>query len=163
MSKALLPYIANSSADVTAQERRCGLNSGARRFESLWMGVLGTRGAEMRCDDRLVAVAQRHADYLDGRVGVELDQNMHVGAGGSTPNQRVRAGGYALLDWHLDGNTVESATRASGDAAYALVLFLHSPPHYTHLMCLGFYVESTVYGIGFRGRDWVVLICPPPE
>lgn len=158
-----LPWLHSGAADigVTGEGELCGMNGAAAHFAALWLGVLGERAKRMRCDARLVEIAQHHADYLIGRVGDELQQSMHYGRGGITPNQRVRDGGYHLPDWHGGGNTVESCVRSSPDAAGALDILLASPSHRLHLMGEGFWDASVVYGIGQTGTDWVVLICPP--
>lgn len=145
-----------------------GMTALAAEFAGLWAARQGHRIPLLRCDARLVAVAQAHAAYLDSRVGEALQVNMHIGAGGSTANQRVRAGGYALLDWHKDGNTCESCGRMYADdkhpelyAAQELAGLLASPEHHDHLMGVGFWEPSVIYGIGQVGGDWVVIICPP--
>lgn len=156
-----LPWLEKSEPDVLGQEQGCGLEGAAARFEALWMALLAERAAQMTCDERLVAVAQAHADYLIGRSGSELEQSMHFGRGGSTPNQRVRAGGYRLLDWHGGGNTCECCVRASDDAAQALNILLGSAHHRPVILGEGFWEASVVYGVGQAGTDWVILVCPP--
>lgn len=156
-----LPWVTHGPKLVSGAGDPCGMNDLAARFAALWLAGLGERAVRMVCDARLVAVAQAHADYLTGRSGVELQASMHVGRGGSTPNQRVRTGGYKLPEWHGEDNTCESCVRSSFNPLRALEILLASSHHRPHLMGEGFWAASVVYGIGQVGADWVILIAPP--
>lgn len=154
-----LPWIgAGKVADET-----CGMTSGADHFVALWLALLGPRAGQMHCDARLVATAQKQAEWLIARTPDQLQQSMHIGPGGNRANQRVRAGGYNLLDWHGDDNTVECVCGGFEEAADALHSFMQSDHHRPALMGEDFWQDSVVYGVGQVGSVWVVLVCPPEQ
>jgi hypothetical protein len=139
----------------------CGMNSKASTFATLWLRVLGDRRSRMRCDSRLVRAAQKHAEYLSSRTGDQLLQSMHIGRNGSSSNQRARTEGYHLPDYYpVDANNIESCTRTSDKAQDALNNLLNSPHHYDHITGQGWYADHIVYGFGFSGNDWVIVIAP---
>lgn len=132
----------------------------ALAFAEVWLARLGDRAARMVCDDRLVVCAQQHAEFLAERTPAEQRQSMHVGRGGTTPNQRVRMAGYRLLAWHGNKNTVESCTRSWDALAETVDDLMASPSHHDHLWGVGWYAEHTVWGIGAAAEYFVVVICP---
>lgn len=141
----------------------CGMNGPVAHFVALWMGVVGERSSLMRCDERLVLAAHNHAQYTNKYADTALEQDLHRGLAGSTPNQRVRQSGYLLPATHGDDNTVESIMRVSGSAPYALQMFLESPACRPLLLGEGFWYDSRVYGVGNSGDIWVVVVCPREE
>lgn len=133
----------------------------ADTFADAWMQALGNRAKEMQRDIRLVQAAQLHAIYLDSRTGAELEQNMHVGRYGSAPNDRVLHAQYRLPDYYQRGkNNVECCVRCGDDAVEALRLLLASPAHRVMMMREGWFADHTVWGVGWCGSDWTVLVCP---
>lgn len=155
MSNTYLPSIL-SDAPIQAQAMP------VESFTELWMDALGDKAADMRQDGGLMICARLHAEYLDSRTGDALLQNMHVGRGGSTPNERVRNAGYSLPGWWpVAGNQVECCARCGDDAAEALRLLLASIGHRAMLLRQTWYAGHTVYGVGHKGADWVVVACPP--
>lgn len=161
--RQFLSFISPGTLPVSGTGDLCGMNGPASRFAALWLALMGERGKQMRCDERLVAVAQAHAEYLINRKGEELAQSMHIGRGGTTPNQRVRQGGYRLPEFHKDGNTVECCLRGSADPPVALEQLLASDKHRPAMMGEDFWEPSIYFGVGQVGTDWVVLVCPPEE
>lgn len=156
------------NAPVTGQSPRMSPN--ALAFVVAWMERLGDRAAIMRVDERLVRAAQDHAEYLANRV--DTQPSMHIGRNVSTPNMRVRAAGYALLGWHLDGNTVESCTRTwanlDEDMLEVVTSLMAHEAHREHMNGLNWYSGHTVYGVGAASEPsgstyFVVDACPPPE
>jgi uncharacterized protein YkwD len=135
-----------------------GQSDNATVFVWAWMQALGDRAAMMREDARLTLCASEHAAYLASRE--DTTPSMHIGRNGSTPDQRVRATGYALpAHWHE--NHVEScATHTDGPLA-ALEMLLESPGHRAHLMGEGGFERHVVYGVGSAKSYYVCLICPP--
>lgn len=138
-------------------------------FISLWMRQLSGRADKMVLDDRLMVAAQRHAEYLDSRTPEQIaalpknGHGSHTGANNSTPNQRVRAEGYRLPEWHGNGNTVEFNARTHKGAKAALELLLNSQYHRPGLMGEGFWEPATHIGVGHFGNDWVVIAAPAEE
>lgn len=164
--KTYLPSIYGNFSIVAEGE----MSENAKVFIGLWLALLPPeRRALMRYDYRLGIAAQLHAVYLDSRTPEEIDalpddgHGSHIGENNSTPNQRVRAAGYALPESQGDGNTVEFNTRTHRGPARALELYMGSDAHRPALMGEGFWQPATVYGIGQFGDDWVVLVCPPEE
>lgn len=143
-----------------------GAKTAIVEFVRLWMDAIGNRAEDMHADWRLIACAAQHAAYLASRTEAQIEaladdgHGSHVGMDGSTPNQRVRAAGYRLPDWHGDGNTVEFNTRTHRGPARALELLLGSDAHGPALRGEGWYVGHVMYGVGHAGHDWVVLVCP---
>ena len=127
------------------------------QFARLWAEALGERRKLMRRDERLMACAQEHADYLAGREDMQV--SLHVGASNSTPDARVRAAGYPLPD-HWQTNHVESCSVNHGSAADAVERLLLSPSHRMHLLGENGFQSHKTWGIGNNGPFWVVLICP---
>lgn len=106
--------------------------------------------------------AQDHADYLESRVGDERQVSMHIGRNGSTPDQRVRAWGYALpAHWH--SNHVESCATHTGGPLAALDILLESPGHRAHLMGEGGFAGHVCWGVGNARTYYVVLIVPEED
>lgn len=133
----------------------------ARQFAAAWMLALGERAKIMTRDDRLTKCAGDHADYLAQRQGAEIQQSMHIGSGGSLPDQRVRTAGYALPDhWH--SNHVESCATHTGGPQAALDMLLDSPGHRAHLLGIGGFEGHRVWGVG-NERSYYVVICAPGE
>lgn len=131
-------------------------------FAFSWWLALGDRAKAMHRDDRLMAVAGAHAEFLSRRTGETLAQSMHIGLGGSTPNERVRAGGYRLPDHYRQvGNSVESCASNWQGPTYALDRLIASPSHRAHMLGEGGFASHTVYGIGNAKDYWVVITCPP--
>lgn len=130
-------------------------------FAYAWWVALGERSRSMQKDDRLMQVAQKHAEFLAKRRGEEVLQSMHFGEGGSTANERVRDGGYDLGGLSLVGNNVESCSSNWGTPTDALEALLLSPSHRMHLLGENGFWRYTVYGIGNAHDYWVVIICPP--
>lgn len=155
-----LPHVPNES-HATGTAIPCVMQTHAWLMARAWMALLGERAKRMRCDERLVRVAQAHAEYLAGRIGEQLLESMHVGAGGTLSNERVRAGGYRLPSWYPQrGNHVESCARHNDDPATVIAALAAHHGHREHLLGLGGYENHTVYGVGHWEHDWVVLACP---
>lgn len=159
--RLFLAWLNPGTLPVEGEGEPCGMNGAAAKFAALWMGLLAERARTMRCDPRLVTVAQNHAAYLSGRVGEEAKQSMHIGSGGTTANQRVRQGGYHLPAWHGDNNTVECCDGHKQEAADALTSLMGSDSHRPALLGQGFWEDSVVFGVGSAGGFWVILVCPP--
>jgi hypothetical protein len=149
----------------------CGMTAEATSFAFQWLAYLGERAKLMKCDDRLVNAAQGQADFLATYLGD--DPPHHIGAGGSTANQRVRASGYKLPSGQGDDNTVESMTHVWLDPATQMDrivgdLMAHEG-HHDHLWGIGFWEPNVFYGVGFAkdtelgGWYFVIEICPPEE
>ncbi len=140
-------------------------NDRVAEFEAAW---LWERVGEVTRDERLMAVAQKHAEYLAQRQVQESMQSpsgirasLHLGEGGSSPNERVRAGGYDLGDMPIVGNNVESCSSNWHSGPDAVAALLRSPSHRMHLLGENGFDSLTVYGIGNAHDFWVILICPP--
>lgn len=158
MTHTYLPSIA-SDAPIQAQA------TPVESFVELWMQALGDRAIDMRQDERLMTCAQLHADYLASRTGNALLQSMHLGEGGSTPNERVYYASYRLPDfWLFNGNQVECCVRCGDDreppGREALRLLLASPAHRAMMLREDWYVGHICYGVGFCGSDWTIVACP---
>ncbi len=65
-------------------------------FVGAWLALLGERAKAMRYDARLAAAAQQQAEWLAVH---DFADDPHVGANGSTANERVAATGYRLPEW----------------------------------------------------------------
>ena len=130
-------------------------------FTAAWLSLLGERASRMRYDSRLAQAAQQQADWLAANDFDERDP--HVGANGSTANQRVREAGYSLPEhWPARGNQVESVTRswdAPDEAARDLAA--HAA-HHDHVLGLGWFAEHTQYGVG-QAQTYYVLVTAPEE
>lgn len=152
--RTFLPRVAQSHTVGVAGDADSPLDV----FTAAWLSLLGDRAATMRYDARLAHAAQQQADWL--AVNDFDERDPHVGAGGSTANQRVRAAGYPLPAWHGNGNTVESVTRswdAPDEAARDLAAH---DTHHDHVLGLGWYAEHTVWGIGQRATYYVLVTAP---
>jgi len=129
-------------------------------FVAAWLSLLGERAATMRYDARLAQAAQQQADWLAAN---DFDDDPHVGVGGSTANERVRAAGYRLPQWWpAKGNQVESTTRswdAPDEAARDLAA--HGA-HRDHMLAQGWFVQHTVWGVG-QAATYYVLVSAPEE
>jgi len=156
--KTYLPRIAQSHAIAGAGSADSPLDV----FTAAWLALLGERAATMRYDARLAHAAQQQADWLAANDFDERDP--HVGANGSTANQRVRAAGYRLPEhWPARGNQVESVTRswdAPDEAARDLADHI---PHRDHVLGLGWYAEHTVWGCGWQETYYVLITAPESE
>lgn len=144
------------------QAAPAGQSDPAAEFVRLWLEALPPeRRAIVRRDDRLMACALLHANYLHSRTGAELLQSMHRGVGGSYSNGRVLVCGYRLPpEYRPDANNVESCARDAGGPQAALDGLLASPAHRPHLLGEVGFSDRVVWGIGQAGDDYVVLICP---
>lgn len=154
MPKTFLPAL-HGNATVTGQDDTLD------EFARLWLPMLGEKADDMVLDDRLVKCATDHAAYLASRTGDELEQNMHVGRGHSTPNERVRAVGVTLPSyWPQKGNQVESCARTHKGTARALQLWIESPAHHDHVLHEGWFSEHIMWGFANADDDYVFLACP---
>ena len=130
-------------------------------FTAAWLSLLGERASLMRYDARLAQAAQTQADWLAAH---DFASDPHVGAGGSTANERVRATGYRLPSyWPARGNQVESVTRswdAPDEAARDLAA--HGP-HRDHVLVQGWFAGHTVWGVGHSATYYVLVTAPPEE
>lgn len=128
-------------------------------FTAAWLALLGERAATMRYDARLAHAAQEQAEYLASRA--DTSASMHIGRYGSTANERVAWAGYSLPEhWPARGNQVESVTRswdAPDEAARDLAA--HAA-HHDHVLGIGFWEASTVYGVGQRATYYVLVTAP---
>lgn len=167
--RVYLPAIHNN-APVAGQGAPCGMTPRAAEFAHEWMLLLGDRANRMTCHPLLVECAQMHAEFLARRE--DTQPSMHIGEFGTTPNMRVRAAGYRLLGWHLDGNTVESCTRTwenlDDNMDGVVTSLMAHEAHHDHLWGIGWYEPSTVYGVGAASEPsgstyFVVDACPPEE
>lgn len=129
-------------------------------FTAAWLALLGDRASLMRYDARLAQAAQAQADWLAAN---DFADDPHVGANGSTANERVRASGYTLPSyWPVRGNQCESVTR-SWDAPDEAARDLAShAAHHDHVLGLGWYAEHTQYGVG-QAQTYYVLVTAPIE
>lgn len=152
-------YLPAIRSDNVVAQGDCGMETNAARFAAWWLYRLGDKRDEMVCDSRLVQAAQQQANWLAANDFDEDDP--HLGEGGSTPNQRVRATGYKLLDWHKNGNTVESATRSWDEINEVVDDLMAHDTHHDHMWLKGFWRNSTVYGVGNRGQYFVCVTAPP--
>lgn len=129
-------------------------------FVAAWLALLGERAATMRYDARLAQAAQQQAEWLAVH---DFADDPHVGAGGSSANERVRAAGYRLPSyWPARGNQVESVTRswdAPDEAARDLAAH---DAHRDHVLGLGWFAGHTVWGCGWQ-ETYYVLISAPEE
>lgn len=133
--------------------------SKAEEFIAWWLYRLGNKRAQMRQDDRLMACAQRHAEYLAQRM--DISPSMHIGANGSTANERVRASGYKLPGYFLaKGNNVESCTYSHDPIPETVDDLMASPAHHDHMTVAGWFVGHTVYGVGNADAYYVVVTAP---
>lgn len=155
--RTFLPRVAQSHTVGSAGSADSPLDV----FVGAWLALLGERAATMRCDARLAHAAQQQADWLAANDFDERDP--HVGVGGSTANERVRAAGYRLPSyWPVRGNQVESVTRswdAPDEAARDLAA--HAG-HRDHVLGLGWFAGHTVWGCGWQ-ETYYVLISAPEE
>lgn len=139
-----------------------GTNDKAAAFAAAWLEALGARAALYRADDRLAHAAHRHAAYLAARTGDAAQESLHIGAGGSAANARVRASGFVLPRHWLDGsNNIESCAVNHDGPVQAVERLLLSPAHRAHMLGEGGFASHTVYGVGNDGPFYVVLACPP--
>ena len=138
----------------------CGMNEVAKRFVNSWLVLLGDRVSLYHCDDRLVRVAQAHAEWLDQRE--DKSPSMHIGINGSLPNWRVRNGGYSLPSYYPDAdNEVESDRFSVTDTPEECAVNLAAhPSHHSHMLGLDYYSEHTVYGVGYYNGYYICLIAP---
>ena len=143
--KQFLPRIAQSKPDDLAM------------FTSAWLGLYGERAKDMRYDARLAKAAQTQAEWLAVNDFVE---DPHIGANGSTANQRVRAAGYPLPRWYGNGNTVESVTRSWDAPDEAATDLAAHAAHHDHMLSIGWFATHTVYGIGHADTYYVVVTAP---
>lgn len=127
-------------------ELPCGMNALAARFASSWLTLLGDRVHLYRCDRRLVVAAQRQAEWL--AINDFEEGSPHNGEGGNTANQRVREAGYRLPTWQGNENTVESVTHTPREPEDAAVSLTNHDTHREHMLGLGWYEDSVVYGTG---------------
>lgn len=153
--KQYLPRIAQSHA--VAGEGSA--DSPLAVFTAAWLALYGDRAARMRYDSRLAQAAQTQAEWLAVN---DFADDPHVGANGSTANERVRATGYPLPRWHGNGNTVESVTRSWDDPAEAARDLAAHAGHRDHLLSIGWFAGHTVWGIG-QSATYYVLVTAPEE
>jgi hypothetical protein len=152
-----LPYVATGSAP-TGQ----AMPPNAAEFVALWLARLGDRAAIMVQDPRHTLAAQLHADWLPTRTPEQMEQSGHIGQGGSTANERLRAQGVILPSHYADvGNNVESYGRNHGGPLAALDALLASPAHREHLLGEGWYADQLLYGVGFCEAYYVYMASPP--
>lgn len=160
MSNVYLPQVYANDA-IAGQGEPHLMNAAALAFAVAWLGLLGERRARMRCDSRLVAAAQLHADYLAQRTGDALQMSMHRGEGGSFANERVAASGYRLpANYDAQANNVESCARNGADPATVAITLAAHEGHRQHMLGLGGFEGHVVWGCGAAGDDYVILICP---
>lgn len=160
-----LPNV-KGNASVEGQDNACGMDDSENGLANLWLLAQVDRRDQLSCDGRLVRVARSHAQYLESQRTPTYTPPLHVGAGGSTPNQRARAGGYDLPDWYGDGNNIEScymANEETNNAVDMIATLLSSPSHRAHLMGEGGFSYNVVYGFGHYGYFWVCLVSAPGE
>lgn len=168
MTNVYMPQV-HGNAAIAGQGEPQPMNRSAFWFAFAWLKLLGDRAKLMRADDRLVEAAQLHAEWLAPRL--DNTASNHIGAGGSMPNQRVRAAGFRLLDWHLDGNTVESLVRTwediDEDMPGIVYRLMQHEAHHDHLWGIGWFSGHIVYGIGAAAEpsgSWTFVVdCCPPE
>lgn len=168
MRELFLPSIANEQP-VSGQAGQWGMNDGAWHFAQVWLDLLGERAHIMRVDQRLVACAAAHAEYLDSRTPEEIASLSHIEHlmhynhhTGKRSNQRVLDAGYRLPDfWDKDKNYVESCARNNKEPAEVAVSLAYHDTHHDHMFGVGWYAGHTVYGVGNCNADWVFLACPP--
>lgn len=136
-------------------------------FAAAWVAFLGDVGRRMVRDARLDAAAQGQADWLAVH---DFDRdNAHLGADGSTPNERVRATGYRLPDfWPTRGNQCESANHSWSEPAQSLIELATHDTHAEHMQVRGWWAHSTVYGVGAArasvgGGGWFVVAVTAPR
>jgi len=155
--KQFLPRV--SQSHVVAGEGSA--DSPLAVFTAAWLALYGDRASLMRYDARLAAAAQGQADWLAAN---DFAADPHVGAGGSTANERVRAAGYRLPSyWPVRGNQVESVTRswdAPDEAARDLAAH---DAHRDHVLVQGWFAGHTVWGVGHSATYYVVVSAPPME
>lgn len=157
MTKTYLPSIHNEQP-IAAQS----VGEAVATFIRVWMALLGERAKVMRPNDILMRVAQEHANYLDGRVGDQLKQSMHIGINGSYPNDRVLDAGYRLpIEYRRGINNVESCARDPRDPATVLVELANHDAHRNHMLCINGFESHIYYGVGNAGDDYVAITCPP--
>lgn len=145
-----------------------GLNERAAVFAAIWQQRLGDTATRMRCDARLVKAAQGQADWLAAH---DFDaRDPHLGAGGSTANERVRATGYQLPSWWPEqDNNAESAIRSWGAPSQATDELMAHVTHYDHMHIEGWFVDHVVWGVGAaaatieRGGVFYVVVTAPRE
>lgn len=155
MAKVYIPTIWGSGL------YSCGMNRQAAHFTYGWLPLLGDRVSRYRCDVRLVQAAQQQAEWL--AVNDFEEDAPHLGEGGSTANQRVRATGYRLLGWHENGNTVESASHSGMTPEETAISLSNHDTHRDHMLSLNWYSDHCVYGTGYANYFYVHLIAPEEE
>ena len=129
-------------------------------FVLSWMAELGEASRGLCIDERLCRAAQKHAEWLHVN---RIRERRHIGEGGSTANERVRAEGYTLPGWYSEvGNQVESVGEEfDAGPQQALANLLASPHHRMHLLRLNdFFATHTRHGVGESGGYYVVLTAP---
>lgn len=132
----------------------------AAEFVQLWLTAPWQQRRDCEPDQRLMAAAQQHADWLAAHNAAT-----HVGKDGLNANDRVRAAGYKLPEWYPAGeNNIESIA-VDWEGPVKWLKRLHdSPYHYDHLSgCNAFFWQQTRYGVGVSAGAWLVLVTAPVE
>lgn len=156
-----LPGVYNESDAISGQGEP--MDARATAFAQAWLSLLPpARLSLMRFDSRLAECARLHAEYLHSRTGDALNQSMHVGRGGSMPNGRVIASGYALpREYSPLKNNVESCCRDGRDPAIAARSLAEHEPHKSHMLGLVGFEDRVVWAVANAGDDWVFIAAPP--
>lgn len=129
-------------------------------FIRIWLAWPGNLRTHMQPNAKLMAAAQAHAQELHQRqMSGGIEGSMHIGADGSTANERVRRAGYRLPDGYMDvGNQVESVGVCWEGPQRMMAIFATSPTHAAHLLGLhAWFAEQTCYGVGVSGDYFDVL------
>lgn len=143
---------------VGGQSPPCTMTPNARAFVDMWLQILNERAVDMVCSPKLTAAAQKHATWLDANA---IRDNRHIGANGSTANERARAEGYTLpSNWPVIGNQIESVGECYDGPQRALQLLVDSPPYRAHLLREGWFEGHCVFGCGNASHYWVILSAP---
>lgn len=140
-----------------------GQSDNVQLFVDAWMAALGDRAAIMQPDARLMTCAQDHASFLANRE--DMRPSMHIGKGGSTPNQRLIASGYKPPSfWKPERNNCEACAVHHDGPIDALIMLLDSPDH--RPLVLGervsdwFWHLHTVWALGNAGPFYVYVAAP---
>lgn len=153
---------------------KCGMYPEAAEFVMLWLNHPEQRRTGVKCDNRLVKAAQAHAEWLAQQRTEGAWQggfpDLHIGEGGSTANERIRAQGYDLpeVGYEERGNQVESISIRNPEVVGVdgiLAALLASEAHRVHLLGDGpFFEGQTRIGVGFAPPVcWVILSAHPDD
>lgn len=153
---------------IAGQTYPHGMTELAWLFATGWLALLGEDANEVRGDARMVKAAQLQAEWL--AINDFDPRDMHLGANGSTANERLRAQGVRLPGfWPRKDNQGESVLRTWVDPLEAAAELASFASHRPHLTRQGFFRDHVLWGVGGamaqldRGGVFYVLCTAPRE